>query len=82
MSSSNFDLDLFVRSFEEAGAIILKTSEEGKMVVNGVETTGYSVLNSFFDGDHHRSEMSLMIEGKAQHQRTDFLLAESALLAA
>ena len=82
MSSSNFDLNLFLRSFTEAGATVFQTSEKGKIIVNGIERTGYSVLNSFFDGNYEKPEMSLMIEGKAQTQRTDFPSIESALLAA
>lgn len=82
MSSSNFDLNLFLRSFTEAGATVLQTSEKGKLIVNGIEKTGYSVLNSFFDGNYEKPEMSLMIEGRVQLQRTDFPSVDTALLAA
>ena len=82
MNSSDFDLDLFIRSFEEAGATVMKTSEQGRMVVNGEEKTGYALLKNFFDGNYQNKEISLMIEGKTQHQRMDYPDVNEALLAA
>lgn len=82
MSTSDFDLELFIRSFEEAGAIVSKSSGQGKLIVGGVEKTGYSALKSFFDNNRQKTEISLLIEGKVQIQRTDFPSGDSTVLAA
>lgn len=82
MSTSDFDLELFVRSFEEAGATVSKASGQGKLIVGGLEKTAYSVLSSFFDYNSQQKELSLLIDGKAQSQRTDFPDGDYTLYAA
>lgn len=82
MNSSEFDIELFIQSFKEAGATVIKQPELGKLVVNEKEETGLSVLKRFFNKDSKTAGMSMLIEGKELDKRTDFPDEKSVLLAA
>lgn len=57
MNSSDFDFDLFIKSFEKAGAKIIKTEDYGKIIVKGEEKRGNSVLEKFFNTENDKAEI-------------------------
>ena len=82
MKSSNFDLELFIRSFEKAGAVVQQTSGQGRLEICGEEKEISAVLNSVFDNENNKDDLTVMVGGKMQARRTDFSAPQTFMSAA